>query len=198
MRHFVEQYVAGRPAGLGWMRLRQMGQYRVTGDPCAFVTTNVSFLRPKRKGLMAQIDDYRLRDLLSLESWWKWTWRGLLLLIAVIIIGMWGCPKYKVYEQNLTGAAELARAEQNRQIQIAVSKAKFEAAQFEAAADTMRAHGIARSNAIIGEKLAGEIGERYLRYLWIQGIGEKDHVIYVPTEAGLPILEAGKRTGGKP
>src|SRR2546421_8590642 len=114
---------------------------------------------------MAEINDYRLRELESLESWWKWTWRGLVIAVAVVVLGMWGCPQYAVYEQNLTGKAELARAEQNRQIQIAVSKAKFEAAQFEAAADTMRAHGIARSNAIIGEKLVGEGGERYLRYL---------------------------------
>jgi hypothetical protein len=30
--------------------------------------------------------------------------------------------------------------------------------------------------------------------LWIQGLQDKDNnTIYVPTEAGLPILEAGKR-----
>lgn len=114
-------------------------------------------------------------------------------VMALVVVGMWGCPQYDVYEQNLHGKAELARAEQNRQIAIAQSKAKYEAARYEAEADTMRAHGIARANAIIGEKLVGEGGERYLRYLWIQGISEKDHVIYVPTEAGLPILEAGKR-----
>lgn len=37
-----------------------------------------------------------------------------------------------------------------------------------------------------------------LRYLWIQGLqeGATPQVVYVPTEAGLPILEAG-RTNGK-
>jgi hypothetical protein len=44
----------------------------------------------------------------------------------------------------------------------------------------------------IGDSLKGN--EAYLRYLWINnsdGNGDKQ-VIYVPTEAGLPILEAGR------
>ena len=125
---------------------------------------------------------------------------GAALLVGLIVLMMWGCPKYDVYragvqvtEQNLVGQGELARAEQNRQINIAQAKAKFEAAKYEAEADTMRAHGVARANEIIGERLVGEAGDRYLRYLWIDGIGNKDHVIYVPTEAGMPVLEAGKR-----
>jgi regulator of protease activity HflC (stomatin/prohibitin superfamily) len=121
-------------------------------------------------------------------------------LLAVVVLTMWGCPKYDVYtagikvqEQNLVGEAALARAQQERQIAIAQSKAKAEAAVFEANADTTRAHGVARANAIIGERLQGEAGDKYLRYLWIEGIKENGHVIYVPTEAGMPILEAGKR-----
>jgi hypothetical protein len=36
--------------------------------------------------------------------------------------------------------------------------------------------------------------EGCLRYLWINTLGENGQdVIYVPTEAGTPILEAGKR-----
>ena len=36
--------------------------------------------------------------------------------------------------------------------------------------------------------------EAYLRYLWIQNLESgSNSVVYVPTEAGLPILEAGKR-----
>jgi len=142
---------------------------------------------------MPEVPEYELRDLRGLKTFSYWFWRSLVVVLILVVGLAWGCPKYRVWQQGLEGQAELARAEQNRQIAIQVSKAKFEAAQFEAAADTMRAHGIARANAIIGEKLAGEAGERYLRYLWIQGIGENGHVVYVPTEAGLPILEAGKR-----
>lgn len=115
-----------------------------------------------------------------------------LALLGLIVLGMWGCPKYEVYEQNLKGQAELARAEQNRQIQIAQSKAKAEAAQYEAAAETTRARGVAVANQIIGQSLQGN--EAYLHYLWIHTLNDSTkQVIYVPTEAGLPILEAGRK-----
>lgn len=54
------------------------------------------------------------------------------------------------------------------------------------------ARGVAESNKIIGDSLKGN--EAYLRYLWIDGLNRNNqNVIYVPTEAGLLILEAGKR-----
>ena len=71
-----------------------------------------------------------------------------------------------------------------------------EAATLEAQAEIERAKGVAEANKIIGDSLKGN--EAYLRYLWIQGLqeGATPQVVYVPTEAGLPILEAG-RTNGK-
>jgi len=110
-------------------------------------------------------------------------------LIATIALGMWGCPTYNVYSSGMSGRAELARAEQNRQIAVHQAKAKVEASKYEADADIERARGVAEANRIIGESLKGNEG--YLRYLWIQGLAENDSdVIYVPTEANLPILEA--------
>lgn len=56
----------------------------------------------------------------------------------------------------------------------------------------MRAEGVAKANKIIGDSLKGN--EAYLRYLWIDKLeGSKQQVIYVSTETGLPLLEAGKR-----
>ena len=54
-----------------------------------------------------------------------------------------------------------------------------------------RAKGVAEANKIIGESLNGN--EAYLHYLWLHGLetGNND-VIYVPTEANLPIMEAGR------
>ena len=50
---------------------------------------------------------------------------------------------------------------------------------------------MAEANAIVAEGLGGPEG--YLRYLWIQSLGENGQdVIYIPTEAGLPILEASR------
>ena len=106
---------------------------------------------------------------------------------------MGGCPYYNVWQQELQGRAELARAQQNRQIKVSEAQAAEESAKHLAAAEVARAEGVAKANQIIGESLKGN--EAYLRWLYIEALKEKDNVttIYVPTEAGLPILEAGKR-----
>jgi hypothetical protein len=107
---------------------------------------------------------------------------------------MVGCPKYNVWQQGLAGQAELKRAEQNRQIQIQEAMALKESAQFKADAEIIRAHGVAEANKIIGESLKDN--SEYLRYLYIDMLRDKDdsgvQIIYIPTEAGMPILEAGR------
>ena len=91
------------------------------------------------------------------------------------------------------GEAELAQAEQNRKIQIEDAKGKLEAAKMLAQAEVERAKGVSEANKIIGDSL--KENEAYLRYLYISNLekGSAAQTIYVPTEAGLPILEAGKR-----
>lgn len=113
-------------------------------------------------------------------------------VILAVISGMYGCPKYKVYSQRMDGEAALAHAHAERQVQVQDAQAKYESAKSLAQAEVERARGVAQANTIIGESLKNN--ESYLRYLWIQGLQDKDNnVIYVPTEAGLPILEAGRR-----
>lgn len=98
-------------------------------------------------------------------------------------------PQYHVWQQRLRGEAELARADSNRQIQILEAKASQESAKALAEAEIIRAHGVAEANKIIGSSL--QDNEGYLRYLWIQSLNtNKKEIIYVPTEANLPILEA--------
>jgi regulator of protease activity HflC (stomatin/prohibitin superfamily) len=99
---------------------------------------------------------------------------------------------YGVWSQSKKGQAELARAESNRQIKTLEAKAHMDSARYQADAEIIRAKGVAEANKIIGDSLAGN--EAYLRYLWIQGLQTNQmQVVYVPTEANLPILEAGKR-----
>ncbi len=106
--------------------------------------------------------------------------------------GMAGCPRYNVWSAQMTGKAELAQADQNRQIAVAQAKAKAESAQYEAQSEITRAQGVATANKIIGDSLKGN--EAYLRYLWINGLeNNKNAVIYVPTEANLPLLEATRK-----
>lgn len=116
---------------------------------------------------------------------------GVGLVLFLIIGGAVGCPYYNVWQQEMSGKAEMARAEQNRRIKIAEAEATKQAAKMLADAEIERAKGVAEANKIIGDSLQG--GEAYLRYLWIDKINSGSQVIYVPTEAGLPILEAGKR-----
>lgn len=100
-------------------------------------------------------------------------------------------PIYGVWRERLHGEAELARAESNRQIQILEARAKCESSKSLAESDVIRAEGVSRANKIIGDSLQGNEG--YLRYLWIQGLQTNQMmVIYVPTEANLPILEANR------
>lgn len=122
---------------------------------------------------------------------WFWSWRILSIGLCLTLLFMWGCPNYKVYQQNLEGEAELARATQNRQITIQEAQAKKEAAHDLAEAEIIRAGGVAKANEIIGQSLKNN--ESYLRYLWIDNMDKtSNQVIYIPTEAGLPILEANR------
>ncbi len=117
-----------------------------------------------------------------------------LVIFAVVVLatfGMWGCPQYRVYDQRMDGQAALARAESERRVLVREAEARRDAASALAEAEIARARGVAEANEIIGESLKGNEG--YLRYLWIQALNEGQQVIYVPTEAGLPILEAGGR-----
>jgi regulator of protease activity HflC (stomatin/prohibitin superfamily) len=122
-----------------------------------------------------------------------WSIGGIFFLMLIVLVGMVGCPQYAVYEQRLTGEAELARAQQNRQIAVNEAQAKMDAAKLLAQAEIERAKGVAGANAIISKGLEGN--EAYLRYLWINEVAGKAQtsVVYVPTEAAIPILEAGKR-----
>lgn len=116
-------------------------------------------------------------------------------LFAILIGIIWGAcaagREYDVWAQGKEGEAELARAESNRQIKTLEAKASMESSKHLADAEIIRAKGVAEANRIIGDSLSGN--EAYLRYLWIHGLADgRNQVIYVPTEANLPILEASR------
>lgn len=137
-----------------------------------------------------------------------------ILIVCLLVVFIPGCTyvshkysrwsadlKLKTYEytelsdikaKEIDGKKALAEAEWNKKIQIADAEAKREAAKALAQIEIERAKGVSEANKIIGESLRNNDG--YLRYLWIQGLqSQNNSTIYVPTEAGLPILEAGKR-----
>ena len=137
----------------------------------------------------------------------------LILFVLVISLALWAWPKYKVYSMEMSGKASLKEAEWSKQILIEEAKAreqaalmqakarvtlaqaegeaKLVAAKAEGQADIELAKAAAEANKIIGESLKNN--EAYLRYIWIKGLQEGNgERIYIPTEAGMPILEAGK------
>ena len=114
-----------------------------------------------------------------------------LAVIAIIALLMYGLPQYRVYSQELAGKAQLREADWNRQIQIREAEAMLESARLLADAEIERARGVAEANLIIGDSLKDN--EAYLRYLFIQNLhASQSDIIYIPTEAGLPVLEAGR------
>lgn len=114
--------------------------------------------------------------------------------IALLFVILSIYAKYNLWASALHGEAELKRAEWNRQIQVREAQAKLDSSKMLAMAEVERAKGVAEANKIIGESLKGNEG--YLRYLWIDSLQHtKDKIIYVPTEAGLPILEANRLNG---
>lgn len=121
----------------------------------------------------------------------RWISLAVFVLLFLIAGGCWSVPHYHVWQQGLAGEAELRRAEQNRQIAVQEAHAKLESAKLYAQAEVERAKGVSEANKIIADGLGG--AEGYLRWLWIDGLNHASvapQVIYVPTEAGLPILEA--------
>lgn len=110
--------------------------------------------------------------------------------VAVILGFMFGYPKYKVWKAEQNGKAQFAEAEQNRRIKIEEAKANLEAEKLNAQAEIERAKGAAEAIRIEN----GSITPEYIQYLWVrqQGSLSDKTVIYIPTEANLPILEANK------
>lgn len=126
-----------------------------------------------------------------------------MLLIATTMSSCWQFNRdQREKDAESNGVAILLEAESSKKAMIEEAKAENEAsilkastlvniAEAEANAEIARARGVAEANKIIGQSLKGN--EAYLRYLWITGLhDDSGERIYIPTEAGLPILEASK------
>ncbi|WP_337847331.1 membrane protease subunit [Sphingomonas sp.] len=117
-----------------------------------------------------------------------------ILLLVIVGGGLGSCAAYnsvRVWNAETAGEAELAQATQNRKIKVLEAQAKMDSAALEANAEIARAKGLAEANRIVANSLGGPEG--YLRYLYIQNLEQSQgQIIYVPTEGGLPILEAGR------
>lgn len=116
-------------------------------------------------------------------------------IVALIGTGIGGCAAYnqvRVYNSEASGRAVLAEAESSRRVAVLEAQALMDSAKLKAQAEVERAKGVSEANDIIMGKLGGP--QNYLAYLQIEAMKDtKGQVIYVPTEANLPITEAGRR-----
>jgi len=106
-------------------------------------------------------------------------------VLAVVLAGglLWGVPQYNVYRQTLKGQANLQQAEQERQILVEQAKAEKESAELRA-----------RAIEIVGQaaKDFPEYREQEFMGAFAEALQNESvsKVIFVPTEANVPIVQA--------
>ncbi len=98
---------------------------------------------------------------------------GVILFVLIVLGLLIGGPLYRVWSQEQRGRADLAEARFNRQVIVEE----------------------AQSNEALIALLGGDT-ERLIRFQLIDAL-EHSNTIYVPTEEGLPILEANRALPGQ-
>lgn len=118
------------------------------------------------------------------------SWLVILLAgVGFIAFLFWVYPTYRVWQREMSGKAELAEAQWNRQIQIEEAQANLESEKLNAQSEVERAKGMAEAIRIEG----GSLTKEYIQYLWVrQNTFNDKTTIYIPTEGNLPVLEANR------
>ncbi|MFJ1429404.1 hypothetical protein ACILE2_01195 [Capnocytophaga canimorsus] len=120
---------------------------------------------------------------------------GALGMITIISALMFGLPIYNVWQQEMAGKAEMAKAEQNRKILIEEAKARLEAEKLNAQAEIERARGMAEAMRIEN----GTLNSVYNQYLFIRTLekladkGNLPQIIYMPSNGLVPIMDVSKK-----
>ena len=105
----------------------------------------------------------------------------LAVILAVVVLAslFFVIPWYNVWQQEMSGKAEFAKAEQNRKIKIEEAKANLEAEKLNAQAEIERAKGAAEAIRIEN----GSLTPTYIQYLWVRqqsNLNDKT-VVYITT-----------------
>ena len=126
-------------------------------------------------------------------NWFFWFFWGFVVFGGFTVWGLWGRPVWQVWASGKEGEAKLQEANREQQIQVAQAQGRLNAARINKEAAIVEAEAVSAQIEQIGKQLTTH--DLYLKWQWIKMMEERpdSSVIYVPTEAGLPILEAGKR-----
>lgn len=113
----------------------------------------------------------------------------LVVLFAIIFAWRWIMPSINLHKAEIENQRVISQQHAESDAAVYAAKSTVTQSIAKAQAEVERAKGAAKAQGII----AGTLTEPYLRYLYINNLGTASHeVIYLPTEAGLPILEAGR------
>lgn len=110
---------------------------------------------------------------------------ALIALVVLFFSGIFVMANVRVYTSRMAGQAAFAHSEAERKVLVSQAEAELEASKL-------------RAEAI---KIVGEMAQKYPEYReqeFIGAFGEAlrsdkiDQIIYVPTEANIPIIERKK------
>ncbi len=119
------------------------------------------------------------------------------ILVVVLMVGL---PVYNVWQQEMAGKAEMAKAEQNRKILIEEAKARLEAEKLNAQAEVERARGMAEAMKLEN----GTLNTTYNQYLFIRTLekladkGDLPQIIYMPAEGLVPVMDVSTKATANP
>jgi hypothetical protein len=119
-----------------------------------------------------------------------------ILIVFVGLILAWKAitPKLNLYKSNTEKQAVIKEQEAISEAEVFAAEKRVIAARAEADARRIEASGIADAQALIAATLTPE----YLRWRYYEVLATTaNQVIYVPTEAGLPVLEAQRLANGE-
>lgn len=108
---------------------------------------------------------------------------GTIVAVALTAGVAWGIPTYGVWQQEMQGKSTLARASQERQVQIEQARAERDAAILRAEAIQIVGKAAKDFPEYRTQEFMGAMGEALNN-------GQIEQMIYVPTEANIPITEA--------
>ena len=118
----------------------------------------------------------------------SWT-AAFIVILILVAIGVFLLPKYSAYKIELDGQAQIRLAQLRSKMALEDAKNSLELAKLNSQAEIESARGHAEAIRLVGQALANNQG--YLSYQWLQRMqSPTSEVIYVPTEAQMPIMEA--------
>ncbi len=123
-------------------------------------------------------------------------------VLFAAIMTLTGCYEFNRRQNELDAESKgkqiLLEAESSKKAKIEEAKASNESAKLDAQTKLIRAEANAKATLINAEAKAKSIGivsnavknnPDYIKYLMVDGMYNHGKTIYIPTEAGLPILE---------